>query len=177
VTALTRVLRIAPALSAALIVSWPVSAAGQTITAPSVVRQQIVSANPFGLMFGWFNVEFEREMTSSATWGASASWFSLGDDAFDYANGNAIVRYYPSGTVLRGFYLGGRGGVYHVSDEFESAGFFGAGFEIGYSWLLGVNQNIGISLGAGATRLFGSELNGASLTIPTVRLVNVGIAF
>ena len=67
--------------------------------------------------------------------------------------------------------------MYHVSDAFESAAFFGAGFEIGYSWLLGANRNIGLSLGAGATRLFGGELDGASLTIPTVRLINLGIAF
>ena len=51
--------------------------------------------------------------------------------------------------------------------------------EIGYDWLLGSRQNVGISLGIGATRLFGGTdaLDGLSATIPTLRLLNIGIAF
>ncbi len=122
-------------------------------------------------------MEYQRRMTPSTTWGASASWFSRDADGFDYASGSGIVRYYPSEVALRGFYVGGRGGVYHVSDGIDSGVFFGAGFEIGYDWLLGRRQNIGLSLGVGATRLFGGELNGAATTIPTLRLLNLGVAF
>ena len=140
-------------------------------------RTQIISANPFGLMFEWFNAEYERRISPSTTLGASVSWFSLDSGEMDYANGNAIVRYYPSGRALTGFFLGGRGGLYRVADDFDSGVFFGAGFEIGYNWLLGAQRRVGISIGVGATRLFGGELSGASLTIPNVRLLNLGIAF
>ena len=58
-----------------------------------------------------------------------------------------------------------------------SATFGGLGFELGYTWLLGPPQRVGISIGGGASRLFGSDLDGATLTVPTIRLVNVGIAF
>jgi hypothetical protein len=55
--------------------------------------------------------------------------------------------------------------------------FFGLGFELGYTWLFGSRRNFAVSTGAGATRLFGGDIAGASLTIPTLRLFNVGVAF
>ena len=67
--------------------------------------------------------------------------------------------------------------MHNVGVDEATGRFFGLGFELGYNWLLGAKKNISIGMGAGATRLFGGDLNGASLTIPTVRLVNVGIAF
>jgi hypothetical protein len=145
----------------------------------SVPHAQTVSANPFGLVFGWFNAEYERKLTPATTWGVSGSMFDF--DLFEYRNANALARYYPQGAALKGFFLGGRTGVYHVAHDddgrHENATFFGAGFELGYTWLMGRDQRVGVSLGAGANRLFGADLDGARLTIPTVRLVNVGIAF
>jgi hypothetical protein len=163
---------------AMLAVAAPASAQG-TLPVP-VPHDQTVSANPFGLVFGWFNAEYERKLTPAATWGVSGSMFDF--DLFEYRNANALVRYYPQGAALKGFFLGGRAGVYHVAHDDDGvdddeATFFGAGFELGYTWLMGRNQRIGLSLGAGASRLFGSDLDDATLTIPTIRLVNVGIAF
>jgi hypothetical protein len=172
--------RVAAALfMPAVVLALPVNAHAQSDVRPTapVEHRQIISANPFGLMFEWFNAEYERRLGPTTTWGVSTSWFSLDHGDFDYVNGNALFRYYPQGHALRGFFLGGRGGVFHVSDDREGDVFYGAGFEIGYDWLLGARQNVGISLGAGATRLFGGQLRGASLTVPTVRLLNVGIAF
>jgi hypothetical protein len=144
-----------------------------------VPHNQLVSANPFGLIFGWFNAEYERQLTPATTWGLSGSMLDIG--TFEYRNGNALLRYYPQGAALKGFFLGSRAGVYRVAHDDDSvdndATFVGAGFELGYTWLMGREQRIGVSLGAGASRLFGSDLDGASLTIPTIRLVNVGIAF
>lgn len=53
----------------------------------------------------------------------------------------------------------------------------GFGFDIGYSWLLGKERLFAISLGAGATRLFGGSLDGVSLTVPAIRPLNLGGAF
>jgi len=165
----------APALVLALAATAHAQSGVRT-TAP-VEHRQIISANPFGLMFEWFNVEYERRIGPTTTWGASTSWFSLDHGDFDYVNGNALFRYYPQANALTGFFLGGRGGVYHISDGRAGSVFYGAGFEIGYDWLLGTRRNVGLSIGVGATRLFGGDLPGAALTIPTLRLINLGIAF
>lgn len=149
----------------------------QDATRTPVPHNQVLSANPFGLMFEWFNADYERKINESTTWGVSGSFFSFGHDAADYVNVQAAYRYYPQGAALSGFYLGGKGGVHSVGVDAESARFFGLGFELGYNWLLGARKNVMIGMGAGATRLFGGALDGATLTIPTVRLVNVGIAF
>ena len=158
-------------------VAGPASAQG--VAPVPVPHNQVVSANPFGLIFGWFNAEYERRLTPATTWGVSGSMLDVDD--FEYRNGTALLRYYPQGAALKGFFLGGRTGVYHVSNEDgtgdDSATFFGAGFEIGYTWLMGPRQRVGVSIGAGANRLFGSDLDGATLTIPSVRVINVGIAF
>ena len=49
--------------------------------------------------------------------------------------------------------------------------------DIGYAWLLGSSQRVGVSLGVGVTRVFGGDLDGGSMAIPNIRLLNVGIAF
>ena len=147
-----------------------------------VPHDQIISGNPFGLIAGWYNAEYERRLTPSTTWGVSGSTWDFFDE-FEYRTVSALVRFYPQGRALDGFFLGLRAGVHHVSGEDdvtredEGGTVGGAGFELGYTWLLGANERVGISIGAGANRLFGGDLDGAQLTVPTIRLVNVGFAF
>ena len=137
-------------------------------------RVQVVSVNPFTLLAGWANAEYERRLTPSSTWGLSGSLFSL--DTFDYRNATTMVRYYPAGSALTGFFAGGRAGVFRVTDTFESETLGGAGIELGYTWQLGSAHRLGISTGGGAVRLFGGSVMDAPVFIPTVRL-NVGITF
>ena len=160
--------------SAVLTCAGAAPARAQASTDTAVKPTQIVSANPFTLTFGWFNAEYERKLTSNATWGVSGSFFGLGD--FDYQNANALLRYYPR-AALSGFFVGGRAGIYHAAAYIDGGTAFGTGFELGYTWLLGGQQNVAVSLGAGANRLFGGDLHGASIAVPTIRLVNVGFAF
>lgn len=95
----------------ALVVSVGGAAAAQAQPADQapVGPTQMVSANPFTLMFQWFNADYERQLTPNTTWGASGSFFSIGD--FGYKNANATVRYYPR-AALSGFYVGGRSGLF-----------------------------------------------------------------
>ena len=144
-------------------------------TRTPVAHNQTVSANPFGLMFKWFNAEYERKLTNSITIGASGSTFA--SDVADLQRLNAIFRYYPQGAALTGVYLGARGGVARVSNDTESARAFATGIEVGYSWLFGSKRNVGLSIGAGVDRLFGGDLNDFDIVWPNIRLVNVGIAF
>lgn len=61
------------------------------------------------------------------TWGVSTSHLTL--EGSDFASLNALYRDYPQGAALSGFFLGGRVGSYHVSDEGESGEALGLGFE------------------------------------------------
>ena len=144
-------------------------------TKAPVPHKQVISANPFGLVLRWWNVEFERKITSSSTVGVSGS--VLGVDDVDFASVNGLWRYYPQGAALTGVFLGARAGLYHGSDADESHSAFGLGFEIGYTWLLGARRNVGLSLGGGLTRLIGGGHEDWPAALPTVRLLNVGIAF
>ena len=165
----------AAAAAALLTATTPVAARLQEGAKTPVPHQQILSANPFGLVLGWFNAEFERKLTPASTWGVGTSLLRI--DGINYGSLNALYRYYPQGTGLRGFFLGGRAGYYHLSDEGESGSAFGLGFEIGYTWLLGARRNVGLSLGAGLTRIVAGDIQDGPSVLPTVRLLNVGIAF
>ena len=46
-------------LATALLTLTPATAGAQPSGSPAAARQ-VVSANPFGLVVGWFNAEFER---------------------------------------------------------------------------------------------------------------------
>ena len=45
---------------------------------PPPTRQQVISANPFGLLVDFFNVEFERKVSRSTTAGIGGSYFTHG---------------------------------------------------------------------------------------------------
>ena len=163
-------------LAALLMVGGAQAVQGQDSDGTYVGPKQVISANPFGMVFEWFNLEYERRLSDTFTFGFAGSYVPLDSGDDHYLSGNALVRYYPQARALSGFYFGGRTGIYDVSDGGPNAVFFGAGFEIGYTWLLGRNDNFQLSLGAGASRLFGGTLD-ESLAVPTVRLLNVGLAF
>ncbi|MBT8396896.1 MAG: DUF3575 domain-containing protein, partial [Gemmatimonadetes bacterium] len=103
-------------------------------------------------------------------------WLNLDDDD-DYANVSGFLRFYPQEAAFTGFYFGGRAGVYNVDDGEESYTAFGLGVDIGYTWLLGPSRAFYIGMGIGATRLLGGDLGDASGTVPSIRLINIGIAF
>ena len=146
----------------------PAAVAQEPGTRVPVPHRQQITANPFGVIFGWFNAEYERKLTEDWSLGLGGSYLSIDNE--DFASANGVFRFYPPGAALTGFYIGPRVGVYSIDEtgrDAESSG--GIGFELGYMWLLGANRNI--SLGAGATRLFSGEV------VPNIRLVNIGWAF
>jgi hypothetical protein len=166
----------AAALALLFIPSAPSVARAQSPgTRVPVDNRQVISGNPFLLMGRYFNAECERKHTESRTFGVSAS--VLGFDDVDYRNVHAFYRYYPQEASLTGFYIGAVAGLHRVSDDRESGNAAGIGFELGYSWLLGSQRNFAISVGGGATRLFGRAVGGGSMLVPTLRLVNIGWSF
>jgi len=145
-----------------------------------VAYNQVISANPFILLAEWFNVEYERKISPTATVGIAGSRISFDDGNESYKSLNGIFRYYPQGAALSGFSMGGRLGFHQVSggaDGGDEEHLYGLGVDIGYSWLLGSKRNFYIGMGIGATRLFGGDSPDERVVLPSVRLINVGIAF
>jgi len=157
-----------------LVGAAPPAVAQETEPDVAASHRQLISANPFGYVFQWFNVEYEHKLRSNSTLGFTASYATPDDDSI--GAGNAIFRFYPQGTAFRGLYLGGRTGAYYVNDSDDNGVFFGAGLEIGYTWLMGSQKNWYLGLGAGVTRIFGRDLDGSGV-IPQIRFVNFGYSF
>ena len=166
--------------TAILLVTLATNSAAQEATTNSQVNyNQVVSANPFAvILFPWYNGEYERKLSEKTTLGISGSRLPWGDDDGFYSM-NAAFRYYPGETPFKGFYLGPRIGTFWVSyknDERPADAKgprLGLGAEVGYAWLLGSEQHLSISIGFGATRILGSD----GVSIPVLRLVNIGWAF
>jgi hypothetical protein len=170
-------------LSAALFVLLiPAAAFAQTAAPPPAVPfDQVLSANPLGVVVKWFNVEYERKLGTAATFGASASHFG----ELDFSNAAVLVRWYPQQSPLDGFYLGARAGAfgfktftYEVRPYRERNIILpGAGVELGHNWLLGPRHNVSLGTGFGLTRIAtGSDSYHLPSVLPSFRL-NVGIAF
>jgi hypothetical protein len=169
--------------SACLALLAPAQTRAQDAARTPPELRNVISANPFLLIATWFNAEYERVVSGTATVGVRLSSVSIGDDEgvdgnddADYYSARGFWRYYPNGAY-GGFFFGVDAGVTGLKESGDSHTVLGAGFELGYNWLLGARRNFYISLGAGADRLFGGNLGDASAVIPTVRIVNIGFAF
>ena len=146
-------------------------------TRAPVPHVQAISANPFLLLFEWFNIEYEHKVSDTGTFGFIASGFSFDEGDETYRGFSGFYRFYPQGAALSGFSLGGRLGYHRISDDGDHGDAFALGVDLGYSWLLGAKRNFYIGLGLGATRLFGGDVDDGRVVIPSLRLINVGFAF
>lgn len=157
-----------------LVAATPARAQDEGTKAP-VAHTRIVSTSPILLMFKFFNIDYERKISPAVTLGASGSYLPIG--GFDYGRATMHARYYPQGAALTGFYMGAQTGVHRAGTSRDHGVFFGAGVDVGCAWLFGAKRDVGLTMGLGATRLFGGDLDGGSFVIPNIRLLNVGIAF
>lgn len=134
--------------------------------------QNVISANPFGLLLEFFNAEYERVATQSTTVGFGGSFVDLSDE--NYLNLDIFWRYYPSGHPVDGWAFGAKTGMTRVDD----GTYFGFGFDVNRSWLMGANENFYVGVGFGLKRLLGTgNADFDARFIPTIRVVNVGFAF
>ena len=159
--------------------SAPLAAQEVEVEAP---HKNVISANPFGLLIEFFNMEYERVVGESSTIGIGGSTYTDDLENFEdvedeetYVNADVFYRFYPSGNPLNGWMFGAKVGVTSVTDE---GSYFGFGFDVNRSWLLGKRDNFYVGIGFGLKRLVGVEdAQGIDVIIPTLRIVNVGIAF
>lgn len=164
----------AAVLALACLVGAPMTVRAQASEAP--VHEDVITANPFLLLFEWFNVEWEHRAAPNRTAGVAASYFSVDDGRDSYSSLAAFLRIFPQERAPSGFFMGGRVGGHRVNLTFDDDDPFalGIGIEMGYTWLLGSEENFVLSLGAGVTRLFSDA---GDNFIPGIRVVNVGWAF
>lgn len=148
----------------------------------SIGPAQVMSANPFGLLFELFNTEYERRATKALTVGIGGSTATIDTYDYDgrdgvvreerYVNGDIFFRYYPAGRAFAGRSFGVKVGLTRIPDQ---GSFFGVGFDANQSWLL--NDHFYFGSGFGLKRLIGTDEEAFDLKyIPTLR-INVGVAF
>lgn len=155
----------------------PTAARAQAASGPGNY-QQVISANPLGLLVELFNAEYERKVSQYSTAGIGGSTYQTNGD--DYLNADVFWRYYPQGRPLDGFAFGVKAGITSLEGETRP----GIGFDANYSWLLGKKQNFYVGLGFGLKRIIGGSISSDSgdeifdlQYVPTFRLVNIGFAF
>ena len=167
------------------------TARAQTVDLP--VQSNVLSINPFGFLFEWYNAEFEHAFGSTATWSIGVGHLNFGDDEDDdettYTSADIKLRYYPSAEAPTKFSAGIAFGYSRVTDEDPAPGggvgvenefdALSIGIDLGYSWLLGRTRQFFIGTGIGAKRLFpigDDNDDDETFGYPTVRL-SIGYAF
>ena len=166
---------------AALALTSPLSAQSVEGTRAGIPRTNLISSNPIGLLFEWYQGEFEHAISPTVSLAAAFASFSLSDD--DISSLDGIVRYYPGARAVRGISLGLSAGVSEVKEDdcyFDSCDredytAFTVGIRGDYVWLLGRDQNLAVATGIGAKRLFSDRVNGIE-GLPVARL-SIGYAW
>jgi hypothetical protein len=176
-------------LAALLPLALPALAPAQ---APAAPKQSVVSVNPLAIIFGLYGAEYERRIGRTTSLGVLASHWStdtettFGDSDVSYTSFELKGRIYPSARLFQGFSFAASSGLVLLREEIwafgeserNSATAVSIGFELGYSWLLGEEDNFYVGTGIGAKRLgvVSGEVIDARMAYPTVRL-SVGYAF
>ena len=160
------------------------AARGQSVAAP----HNVLSIQPINAVFTAYSGEYERRLGAASTFGVGGTFFDAGDgtDKLTYKSGDVKLRYYPEGTALMGFSFGVTGGFSSITGTDATSGSEttvsgpSAGFLLEYQWLMGVQRNVSVALGAGAKAVFVKDTDFSSdsysARYPTVR-VSIGYAF
>lgn len=152
------------ALVGAALALTTATASAQTVegSRTGIKRTNLVSANPIGILFEWFNGEYEHAFSSTVSLAGAASSYDFEDAR--YAAVDGIIRYYPSGRALRGFSIGASLGFISIDEDFDCEGCDedGSSATLGvradYVWILGRDQRFAAAAGIGAKRLLSNDL-------------------
>ena len=167
---------------AATLVALASSASAQSAEGEraGIQRRSLISANPIGLLFEWYNGEFERAVSNTASLAVSASTFDFDDERYTAIDG--IARYYPQARALRGLSVGASVGYVTIDDDYDDCEFCeddsGSSATLGirgdYVWIIGRDQVFAVATGIGAKRILSDGLGTDFL--PVGRL-SIGYAF
>lgn len=159
------------------VVASAATASAQSIagSSPGGARVNLVSANPIGLLFEWYNGEVEHALGSTASVAAAASSIpDIDSDNSRYSAGDVIFRYYPAARAVRGFSIGASAGLVNYNDAnscdytgcVDESGTSGAiGVRGDYVWTMGRDQHFAVAVGIGAKRIIGKDIGTEGLPI------------
>ena len=163
--AMTRIRSVVATL-AFIAVASPAFAQATTDAHTGLGRMNLVSANPIGLLFEWYNAEYEHALKSTVSLAVAASSYDI--DNTRYASVDGIARYYPSARALKGFSIGASVGFIDLNDHYDYGNCIGCNDDSGtsptigirgdYVWILGRDQRFAVGAGIGAKRLLNSDL-------------------
>ena len=170
-------IRLAVTALAFVAIASPALAQSVNGTRSGLARQNLISANPIGLLFEWYNAEFERAASPTVSLAAAASSYNF-DDA-TYASVDGIVRYYPGARALKGFSIGASVGYIDIDEDEDECTFCtddsGSSATLGvradYVWILGRDQHLTAAAGIGAKRLFNNDLGTEGVPIGRLSIV------
>lgn len=168
-----------------LVGAAPLAAQSDPVVVP---RQNVLSTNPILFVFGWYTLEYERQLGAATTIALGGSYFEYDDDDIgdeEYATADLKLRYYPNERVFRGFSIGASAGVARVeevvdifSEERRSVTAPTVGLAMDYGWLIGRRDNIHVDLGIGARRAFyGDEDSDFEFEVLPYLRLSVGLAW
>lgn len=137
-----------------------------------------ISTNPFALVWGTFGAEIERTVSNTSTVGIGGAAYSEGRSVVPVLtqpriHAEALWRYYPEGTPLEGWSVGVKAGFAQISSTHLATTTQKViptyGFDVNRSWIIGAKDELFVSTGFGIKRYV--------KTIPTFRIVNIGLLF
>ncbi len=168
------------ALACSLIVAVvPTRAAAQGFSDEPVGFSRIVSVNPVLLVVrGSLAADIEQRVGPSVTLGASFANFNFSNA--DYLTLEGRARYYVSGRALDGIAVGTVLGFVRLSenaDDGENSVGMNLGFTGERQWLLGAEERVAVTAGAGATRIFFAEDRPAFRSVLPILRLSVGWGF
>lgn len=182
--------KIISGLLAALVLSTAGVASAQDLASSveSEGPKNTITANPFLLLFGAFNFEYERAVSPRLSWYVAPSYWSYSVSAGSgeasssaYGLGGGL-RYFLTGTAPEGFFVSpGVSLAYATTDFGTGADAFGYDISAvgGYTWIFGGVFDLSLGLGVAyremEVKAGGMEI-GQSGIVPTGRLA-LGAAF
>lgn len=153
-------------------------------TATDTTYSRVLTIQPINLVLTIVAGEYEQKLGAATTWGIGTTYWDAGPigGSGKYFSGEVKLRYYPDGTALRGFSVGGSAGLSNISGGNGSSTLSAPslGVLLEYQWLLGKTKSFVVAIGGGAKVLIASPDRNSSgdftLRYPTAR-VSIGFAF
>ncbi len=147
-------------------------------------QKNLIMFNPAGLIFGIFNLEYERAISKKISMSLDGVYWSLSINDVDLQiyGGGVAPRFFISKQALNGLFLSPGVFLYSISAEdnqgnSESATGFSFPFLLGYTWIWGYETGFALSVGAGVSYNSLSALDVDVGRIRGVLRLAIGVAF
>lgn len=161
-------------------------ATGDTLQTKSVIisdseditpRNNILIVNPLKF-FLFYNLSYFGRINDQVAIGGGLQMPTIA--GMDGVGFNAEVRFYPTGKMLRGFYIAPNIAYNHLTVDDESIDPFSVGVLVGWQWFPGDQFAIGLGLGidyyTGQAHYDNGDLDNFSGKVPALRF-DIGYAW